>query len=596
MSKKNQSALINLIVTFIVLLGLAALIWWVILPRIRELTIFQPFTGNRTVVDFHTHFNLDPNVPQIVVNSQRARDAYPPIVENRMSEPLIFLRADFLQEFVDPFLFYDEGARTFFASSRYEMLEFTPNVSRYTINGESFELTTPIRLIDGMIYVPADLLHQLYEITIEYFADYNMVVITTYDESVTTATVSANRSEIRYNNNRSSPITTLLARYDTVTIFPEYGEVEGFVRARSENGLLGYVPVNDLENITASVPVLTRTPLLNSGFMQNLVQHPPNWPLNTSVNMVWDLIYTYDANTVNRMQIPLHESLTVVSPTWFRINNESTFFDTIVSRDYVNWAHEQGVLVWPMVFDVNEPVSEAFLMDRNARQQGVNQLLFYVDTFGLDGINIDFEHLRPHVGPYKIQFLRELAIPLRERGVVLSAAVKIPIPATMFYRRDLIGLTVDFVQVMTYDEHWATSPVAGPNASLPWVQGAIDNMLLEVPAEKLIMGLPLYNRKWRIVQADGSVSQRAVGMQFARNFFEERGVVWEWDPIVGSYFGYTAEIEDGEFVVYQVWLEDERSIRTKMQIFETHNLAGVAGWSRGLETAETWDVIAHFMR
>ena len=593
MSQKTKAALVGFLITLLVIGGLAFVIWRFVLPQIREFTIFQPFRSSVDFENFHERFNLDPDVPQLVVDSQRLRDIAPPLVENRGGDASVFLRADFLHEYVDPFLFWDERAGVFFASTRYEMLEFTPHVPRFLINEFPHQLDTPIRLINGAVYLPADLIHQLYQINIEYFAEYNMVVVTSAAEAQTTAEVVVNHAYVRYNNNRGSAVTAALERGDRLTVFPDYGEIDGFVRVRIANGLLGYILRSDLGTFSNTVPTFNRTPLLQSGWVNNLEHHPPNWPEGVGINMVWDVTYSQDGNAA-RMNLPLGHGLTVVSPTWFRINEDATFFSTIASQAYVNWAHEQGVMVWPKVFDVNSQRVQAFLTNREARRTAINQLLHYVDILGLDGINIDFEHLNPPDGPYKIQFLRELALPLRERGVVLSAAVLIPLPGTMFYRRDLIALTVDFVQVMTYDEHWATSPIAGPNASLPWVQWSVENILREVPARQLILGLPFYNRVWRIVQSDGSVTQRALGMNYARNFFEERDVVWAWDSEIASYFGEVAAVEDGVSIVYRVWLEDERSIRAKMQIFVQHNLAGVAGWQRGLESLEAWNVISHY--
>jgi len=149
---------------------------------------------------------------------------------------------------------------------------------------------------------------------------------------------------------------------------------------------------------------------------------------------------------------------------------------------------------------------------------------------------------------------------------------------------------------MTYDEHWATSPNPGPVASLPWVNNAIVAMLREVPAERLIMGLPFYNRIWReIALVEDSLTTRAPGMGLAREFFEDRGVNWVWDADIGSYFGEIAVLEEGQTIIYRVWLEDEASIAAKMHLFTYHNLIGVSSWLRGLETPGTWDVIAaHF--
>ena len=54
----------------------------------------------------------------------------------------------------------------------------------------------------------------------------------------------------------------------------------------------------------------------------------------------------------------------------------------------------------------------------------------------------------------------------------------------------------DYVIIMGYDEHYATSPEAGSVASIGWVREGIENTLEEVPAEKVINAVPFYTRLW----------------------------------------------------------------------------------------------------
>jgi spore germination protein YaaH len=580
------------------LTGAAVLFTLFVLPRLREA---MPHIGRTNLVDIHTHFSLDPSVPQIVLDSQRIRYETPPLIIYRNDTPRIFLPADFLRNHIDPFVFWDEGAGVLFVSTLYDMLEFTPDSDFFLLNGSPQPLQTAIIESGGEIYLPASLVQELYPLTAEYREQYNIVVITTLTEPQTKASVSVNRADIHYWPG-SRPVTAQLTRGDELILFlgeiPDYPDMqseEDFVRVRTADGLLGYVHYSDIENLNTAVPMdsLRRTPLLDD-FIDNNVYHAKTWQGTEKINLIWELIEHPDA-TRFLMQTPLHPSLTVVSPKWFRIDREGTHINSIASKEYVDWAHEQGVLVWPMVFDVWYTNSRLMLTDRNARQHVISQLIEFVELFNLDGINIDFEHLSAAEGPYKIQFLRELAIPMRQRGVVLSAAVKVPIPATAFYRRDLIGKTVDFVMVMTYDEHWATSPAAGANASLPFVRRGVENMLLEVPRDRLIMGLPFYNRVWKTVPATGDVSHyNAWGTNTTRAFFEENGGVWEWKDDIGSYFGEASVFYEGESAVFQVWLEDARSIQEKMRIFSTYDLAGIASWHRMLAIDEFFEVLSNY--
>lgn len=594
-----KSAMISFLVTVIVFAVCALFVWRVALPRFSGLPFAQVLNigTNRIEISFAEQYHLDPDIPVLVFGPNHITDFSDPIVEFVGTSPRIFLPASLIRDRIDPFLFWDEGAGVFFISTYFAMLEFTPGSSTFLLNGNAVPLQTPIRKQDGEVFLPHDLLRELYPWIIEFNGVQNIVSVTDGTSLHTAAVVTSNNSAVRFWGNSRAPVAAFLNEGDELIVFREEQvlHMDEFVRVRTMDGIPGYINLSDIRETLSGYPDLGREPLLGE-WIDNRIPAPQQWPAGVRINMVWETAYNQQAN-LNNMQNPLHPSINVVSPTWFEIDPSGTSLISRVSRDYVAWAQGQGAQVWPKVFDAANSNARNMLMNRNNRRHIINQLIHYVDTLGLDGINIDFEHLLvPEEGPYKIQFLRELSIPMRERGIVLSAAVLVPEPWTMFYRRDLIGLTVDFVQVMTYDEHWSTSPVAGPVASLPWVQRAITNMLNEVPHYRLVMGIPFYVRMWREVVVTGELSRRDVGMSFARSFFEEHDVEWEWLEDFGSYYGEIAIMEDGVTVVWRVWLECERSIGAKMQLFAAHNLAGVAGWARGLETPRVWDRLEPFFR
>ena len=73
-----------------------------------------------------------------------------------------------------------------------------------------------------------------------------------------------------------------------------------------------------------------------------------------------------------------------------------------------------------------------------------------------------------------------------------------PSQGTSFYNRKVVSEYVDYFCLMAYDEHWSTCPEAGSVASLPWVEKGITETLKDVPANKLVLGIPLYTRRWEV--------------------------------------------------------------------------------------------------
>jgi len=109
------------------------------------------------------------------------------------------------------------------------------------------------------------------------------------------------------------------------------------------------------------------------------------------------------------------------------------------------------------------------------------------------------------------------------------------------------------------------------------------------------LGLPFYNRIWREVIGNNTVetrTRRYHGTSYTREWFEYNGVVWEWLPEIGKYYGEFATLEEDEAVMYRVWLEDERSMELKLQQFRGYNLAGVSVWNRNFRHNEgLWELM-----
>ena len=142
---------------------------------------------------------------------------------------------------------------------------------------------------------------------------------------------------------------------------------------------------------------------------------------------------------------------------------------------------------------------------------------------------------------------------------------------------------------MGYDEHWGGGGVAGSVASIDYVTDGIEQTLSEVPSQKVINAVPFYTRVWKTT--GGEVTSDALGMDAAKAFVNENGVEINWDPVTCQYYG---EKQMGN-TLYQVWLEEEESIRAKLNVMDAHNLAGVAEWKLGFENKGIWDTIGAYL-
>lgn len=211
-----------------------------------------------------------------------------------------------------------------------------------------------------------------------------------------------------------------------------------------------------------------------------------------------------------------------------------------------------------------------------------------IETYGFDGINIDFEKVPKDAEAEFTQFVRELSIQCRKAEVVLSIDNYVPKPYNAQYNRAAQGECADYVIVMGYDEHYNGSEEAGSVASIGFVTEGMDETLKEVPKEKVINGIPFYTRMFSTSGADGEIPEsKAYTMQGAIDAADELGltVTWDSDAMQNMASGWA----NGRF--YSVWLEDEKSMAVRIRAVKDRHIAGVAAWSLGSELDTIWDVI-----
>lgn len=310
--------------------------------------------------------------------------------------------------------------------------------------------------------------------------------------------------------------------------------------------------------------------------------------LKKPFNLVWDHVSSENKDLTAETPLP---GLCVISPTWFALTHESGTSLNKGSAGYVEAAHKKGYHVWALVSNsFNKARTRKFLASGKAQDLFIARLLAYARIYGFDGINVDFESMDNADAARLTAFVRKLTGAARTMGLSMSIDVMIPTAWSKCYDRAALAQIVDYVAVMTYDEHWRTSPKAGSTASLPWVKRGLLNTLALVPSDKLLLGIPFYTREWeesRAANGKISVRSKAMAMASADLRLQETGASKTWLGNVGQhYFQYTSGDK-----TFKVWIEDENSIGLRMDLVKLHNLAGAAFWRKGFEKTEVWDVI-----
>ncbi len=322
---------------------------------------------------------------------------------------------------------------------------------------------------------------------------------------------------------------------------------------------------------------------------RRLAEKRPVWRPAGKLNLVWDALGTAVPADGKGEKIA---GLEIVSPTWFSISSEGGLVSSKADAAYVEEAHRKGYKVWALINNsFDKDLTRQILQSEDAQERVIRQLLVYSSLYHLDGINLDFENIYREDKDKLTRFVSRIATALREQGVVVSLDMTVPQGSDTWsqcYDRKGLAAVVDYVMVMTYDETWRSSPRSGSVASLNWVERGIQATLAEVPAEKLLLGLPFYMREWE-EPADGQGPAKAttLSMVDAERKIREKNLTLQWLEDKGQY--YTEYYEQDKR--YRIWLEDERSIAAKVALVGPYRLAGVASWRKGFERETIWPVI-----
>lgn len=311
----------------------------------------------------------------------------------------------------------------------------------------------------------------------------------------------------------------------------------------------------------------------------------------TSAPLV-SLGWQYQSTTDEFIAQVKKSGVNTLSPRWYFLQKDGTLSD-FSDAALVHWAHANGKQIWPLFGNrFDSAATHAALSSADKRKAIVQKLAAYVDKYELDGINVDFEGFSPADRNNFTLFIQELSAALQTKGAVVS--VDIP-PDTKTdwsepYDFAKLAKAADYLIVMAYEEHWVGGPKAGSVASLPWLKKVTEDLLDDIPVQKLIVGLPLYTRDW--YQAKGGVQSTDISIPESYQLLSQYRASTKWDASLGQY--RSAYSKQG--VTHSIWLEESRSLGLKVQASLQWQIGGLAYWYVGSESTDVWPAIANAIK
>ena len=526
-------------------------------------------------------------------------------VDNQVVEPhgmiadgKAYVQYDVVRKYINSRFYWDPNENVLLYMLPKDMVSVEVGSKDYNVSKEKKSEDYVILKTEGSTaYIALDFIQQYTDIEYEVYENPSRVAIVTDWDDITTAEVKKD-TQVRYQGGVKSPILTELKKKDEVTIVESE---QNWKKVRTKDGFIGYVKNSALKKEEKKM-------------IQREFKEPEytNISKDYTINMAWHNVTNEDANAGVLQMIAQSKGLTTIVPTWFHVADVKGSLESIASADYVNYAKQSGIEVWAAIRDFDGGInsyeeSYELLSHTSSRENLINQLIAEALRVGIAGINVDFEKISEECGEHYIEFIRELSVRCRQNGIILSVDNYVPKGYNMQYDRKEQGIVADYVIIMGYDEHFAGSKEAGPVSSYNFVKEGIEETLKEVPAEKVISGIPFFTRLWKETpktqeelnnqagtedaEYPMKVESEALGMTSASERIAQAGVETTWDEEAQqNYAVWTVENE-----TYKIWLEDAQSIEPKLQLMKDHQLAGTAAWALGQESSDIWNLIQKYV-
>lgn len=482
----------------------------------------------------------------------------------------VYLPVGWVNEYLNQRFYWDEGEKL--------LVYALPESIVYADEDAQGEKGPLFKVTDDGMYLSLGLVVNYTDIRTRSFATSQIkrVFIDTLWEPYDTAEVKK-AGHVREKGGVKSPILTELEQGEQVDVLET---MEKWSRVRTEDGYIGYIENRRLDGREQVTPESSfEAPVYTSITMDE------------KVRLGFHQVTRQEANNTLESYVSVTKDMNVIVPTWFNVISDDGTYNSLASKEYVDKAHEMGLQVWAMVENVSTQESvknlntKTLMSSTSTRRKLIENLMKEAETYGFDGFNLDFESLKAEAGPHYVQFIRELSVSCRQKGLVLSVDNYVPSPYSAFYNRREQGIVADYVIVMGYDEHYAGGD-AGSVASISYVKDGIENTLKEVPKEKVINAVPFYTRVWTV--NEGKTTSKAYGIADARQWVADNHVDLTWDQELGQFYGSTVNGNGEQYI----WMEDEKSMALKIGLVKDFDLAGVACWKLGFESSDIWDIVS----
>ena len=501
------------------------------------------------------------DITSLVIFGDNIQTDFKPFIEDGG----IYICTDTIGKTIDTNLFYDNITSKIIVTTDNDVAKFKVGEKKVNLNLEDKDIENEVKLVDDKVYIPINIFKDLYNIDVQYNENLNTIVI---DKKV------SNQGDVIYNKvnvysdiKTNSAVLSELNKDDKITVYPDSLKHNRWVKIKTSENVVGYIfknlfTINELE-------------------VQDNIKEKKD-----KVVMFWQ--YGNSLNTLGSTRV---DAVNVVSPTLYELKNSVGDITSKSANEYVSKAKSLGYKVWPIItngigsagYSPND--TSLLINSESSRENLIKNILSKLKDDNLDGINIDFENMKVEDRDLYTQFIRELAPLVRLQGKIISVDMYF----VAYIDRKGIGAATDYAILMGYDQRGNWSNESGSISEISWVEDNIKSLIndSQISPDKVILGVPFYTRLWTEKIGTSKPTTSVYTIKDSISYVNTNNLKSTFDEKSGqNYIEYTK----GD-LTFKMWLEDNTSMKNRVNIINTYELGGLAAWQKGFETPDIWKTI-----
>ena len=281
---------------------------------------------------------------------------------------------------------------------------------------------------------------------------------------------------------------------------------------------------------------------------------------------------------------------------WPNQNGEIISYDNMFDPNFCQTIQDNGAKILLSLGGWGNDVGFRTISESpELRTVFINNLIDIIDSYGYDGIDMDWEHPTSTEDRQNLNFLiseMDSTFNVYNPDLLITMAVPISNWSGQWYDFSFLRFYIDFFNAMTYDIHggWSShaghnsplysSPVGDPDGSCETGINYLVNSR-GIPANQINMGLAFWGKKYNASDINMSFTGDVID-EFYPDIINliDNGWTYEWDSIAFS--PYLKKTDQSKIITF----DDEESIKFKCDFVHERNLGGVMIWAMSYDLVQ----------